>query len=89
MKRLFWDKVNDSFLLRNKPEWCNFVIDKDNKMTINYNDQHKEKIITKTFSRTTVAMNVANTVYERLYCHFMGRKKDFDVKLPGQDWDIK
>ena len=42
MKRLFWDKTNDSFYLRNNPEWCSIVIDKNNKMTIEYKNSFKK-----------------------------------------------
>ena len=89
MKRLFWDKRDDSFFLRDNPEWCSIVIDKDCNMTIIYEDSFKKKTLTAPFKKVTSAMNVARIVYDRLSCHKRGKKENFDVDLPGQKWIIK
>ena len=88
MKRLFWDKSNDSFHLRDNPEWCNITIDKDNKMTIEYNNSFKKRVLIKTFKKTTTAMNVARILYDKLSCHNRGKIEDFNINLPGDNWFI-
>ena len=88
MKRLFWDKKDDSLCLRNNPEWCNIVIDKNNKMTIDYQDSFNKKTLTKKFSKATAAMDIARIVYDKLSCHMRGKKEEFNPDLPGE-WNIK
>lgn len=89
MKKLFWDNKGDHFVLRNNPDWCEIIIDKNIKMTINYEDDFRKRVITKSFKKTTTAMNVARIVYDKLSCHRRGRKEVFDVDLPGSVWNIK
>ena len=90
MKRLFWDRKDDALHLRDNPVWCNIVIDKDNKMTIEYQDEFNKKTITKKFTKTTTAMNIARITYDKLSCHMRGKKEDFNVELPGnKNWNIK
>ena len=88
MKRLLWDRKDDSLCLRNKPEWCNIVIDKHNKMTIEYQDDFNKKTLTKKFTKATAAMEIARIVYDKLSCHKRGKKEEFNPNLPGE-WNIK
>ena len=88
MKKLFWDRKDDSLRLRNNPEWCNIVIDNNNKMTIDYQDSFNKKTLTKKFSKATAAMDVARIVYDKLSCHMRGEKEEFNPDLPGE-WNIK
>ncbi len=88
MKRLLWDSKDSSFCLRNKPEWCSIIIDGKNKMTIEYQDNFKKRILTKKFKKTTSAMDAARIIYDKLSCHRRSNKDTFDIDLPGK-WEIK
>ena len=58
-------------------------------MTIEYNNSFKKRVLTKTFKKTTTAMNVARILYDKLSCHNRGKIEGFDIKLPGDNWTIK
>ena len=88
MKRLQWDRKDDSLCLRNNPDWCDITIDKNNKITIEYQDDFNKKTLTKKFTKATAAMDIARIVYDRLSCHMRGKKENFNINLPGT-WNIK
>lgn len=88
MKRLLWDNKDESLHLRNGAEWCDIVIDRDNKMTIKYEDKFNKKTLTKKFTRATAAMDIARIVYDKLSCHMRGEKEEFNPDIPGK-WEIK
>ena len=88
MKRLLWDRKDDSLCLRNNPEWCNIIIDRNNIMTIEYQDDFNKKTLTKKFTKATAAMDIARIAYDKLSCHMRGKKEDFNISLPGT-WNIK
>tara|TARA_B100001989_G_scaffold194142_1_gene142940 strand:- start:588 stop:863 length:276 start_codon:yes stop_codon:yes gene_type:complete len=86
MKRLIWSKSENGYTLheRNNISWGTMFIDKNNTLTVNFNNTK----LVKTFSSYKVASNVSNTVAERLGIKARSNIDDGNYNLPGSDWEI-
>ena len=87
MKRLIWLKTEDGYNLhkRSNIAWGTMHLSEDHNLTVNFRD----KVITKSFSSHKVAVNVSQTVAERLDIKNRFTEDDGNYSLPGTNWNIK
>ena len=86
MKRLIWTKTEDGYNLhqRSNVKWGSMHLSADHMLTVNF----RNKVITKSFSSHKVAINVSQTVAERLDIKNRFSDDDGDYNLPGKNWTI-
>jgi hypothetical protein len=87
MKRLIWTKTEDGYNLheRSNVAWGTMHLSADHTLTVNFRD----KVISKSFSSHKTAVNVSQTVAERLDIKNRFTEDDGNYNLPGTNWDIQ
>jgi hypothetical protein len=86
MKRLIWTKTEEGYKLheRSNVKWGTMRLSADHILTVNFRD----KTFKKSFSSHKTAVNVSQTVAERLDIKNRFKEDDGNYNLPGTNWDI-